>query len=212
MNPFEQSVNAANGSGLSLIGWIVIILSVICILLIIRIIVQDPKKTQQPFGKWLLLMIFFILSPMIYLLNFSVAVEDSKTVEFCNSCHIMHGYVSNVEDPDSEYLASLHYQYRWIAGDQCFTCHSDYGLFGNAKAKMTGIKHVWAYYTGYKTPLKLYDTYNNKICLRCHAPVIAFQETEEHKENATKILSNEMSCLGADCHVRTHPEEAWKEQ
>jgi len=212
MNSFEQMVDAANGSGLSLIGWIVIALSVICILLIIRIIVQDPKKTQRPFGKWLLLMIFFILSPMIYLLNFSVAVEDSKTVEFCNSCHIMHGYVNNLEDPDSEYLASLHYQYRWIAGDQCFTCHSDYGLFGNAKAKMTGIKHVWAYYTGYKTPIELYDAYNNKICLRCHAPVIAFQETEEHEENATKILSNEMSCLGADCHVGTHPEEAWKEQ
>jgi len=212
MNPFEQSVNAANGSGLSLVGWIVLILSFICIFLIIRIIVQDPKKVTKPFGKWLLLLIFFVLSPMIYLLNFTVAVEDSKTVEFCNSCHIMNGYVNDVEDPDSEYLASMHYQYRWIAGDQCFTCHSDYGLFGNAKAKMTGIKHVWAYYTGYKTPIELYDTYNSHICLRCHAPVISFQEIEEHEENASEIISNEMSCLGMDCHIRTHPDEAWREQ
>ena len=77
---------------------------------------------------------------------------------------------------------------------------------------MTGIKHVWAYYIGFETPIKLYDTYNNKICLNCHAPVLAFQETAEHEENASEILSNEMSCLGADCHVGTHPEEAWKEK
>jgi len=212
MNPFEESINAANGGGLSLIGWIVLVLSVLCILLIIRIMVQDPKKTAQPFGKWLLLLIFFILSPMIYLLNFSAAIEDSKTVDFCNSCHVMHGYVNNLEDPDSEYLASEHYQYRWIANDQCFTCHSDYGLFGNAKAKMTGIKHVWAYYTGYETPIKLYDTYNNGICLRCHAPVLGFQETDEHIENASDIMNSKMSCLGIDCHVRTHPDEAWSEE
>ena len=219
MNPFEQSINTIKsnpyslyGADLSLVAWIVLILSLLCIFLIIRILVQDPKKVAQPFGKWLLLIIFFIISPIIYLLNFSEAVEDSKKVEFCNSCHIMNGYVNDVEDPDSEYLASLHYQYRWVAGDQCFTCHSDYGLFGNAKAKMTGIKHVWAYYTGYETPIELYDTYNNGICLRCHSPVISFQETEEHEEYAEDIISNKMSCLGVDCHIRTHPEEAWREQ
>jgi nitrate/TMAO reductase-like tetraheme cytochrome c subunit len=211
MNPFEESVNAV-GNGLPLVGWIVLVLSVICILLIIRIIAQDPKKTTKPFGKWILLLIFFVLSPVIYLLNFSHAVEDSKKVEFCNSCHIMNGYVNDLKDPDSEHLAALHYQYRWIAHDQCFTCHSDYGLFGNAKAKMTGIKHVWAYYiVGYDTPIKLYNKYNNQICLNCHAPVLSFQEIEEHEKNASDILSSEMSCLGADCHVRTHPDEAWRE-
>lgn len=212
MNLFEQSVHSA-GDGLSLVGWIVLLLSLICIFLTIRIIVQDPKKVIRPFGKWILLLIFFVLSPVIYLLNFNIAVEESKTVEFCNSCHIMNGYVNDLKNPDSELLASLHYQYRWIADDQCFSCHSDYGLFGNAKAKMAGIRHVWAYYyAGYDTPIELYGTYNNQICLVCHAPVISFQEIEEHEENAAEIISNEMSCLGADCHVGTHPEEAWREQ
>ena len=212
MNPFEQSINAAHSSGMSLTAWIVLAICVLSITLIIRIIVQDPKKTSRPFGKLLLLVIFFVLSPIAYLLNFSVAVEDSKTVDFCNSCHIMHGYVNDLKDPDSEYLASMHYQYRWIAQDQCFTCHSDYGLFGNAKAKMTGIKHVWAYYTGYETPIELYDTYNNEICLRCHAPVLSFQETDEHIEYASDIMNSKMSCLGLDCHIRTHPDEAWSEE
>ena len=110
MNPFEESINAA-GNGIPLVGWIVLVLSIICIFLIIRILVQDPKRTTRPFGKLILLLIFFVLSPMIYLLNFAVAVEDSKKVEFCNSCHIMHGYVNSTKDPDSEYLSSLHYPY-----------------------------------------------------------------------------------------------------
>jgi len=212
MNPFEESVNSAAGGGLSLVAWVVLAISLLCIVLIVAILRRDKDKLSDPFVKWALLVVFFVLSPIAYLLNFSVAIEDSKKVEFCKSCHVMHGYVNDLEDPESEYLASQHYQYRWIAEDQCFTCHSDYGIFGNMKAKMTGIRHVWAYYTGYETPVELYGTYNNGICLRCHAPVLSFQEEGEHEDNAGDILSNEMSCLGVDCHVRPHPEEAWKGQ
>ncbi len=212
MNPFEQSVEAGGAGGMSFVAWIVLAICVLGIVLIIIVLARDRNKLSEPFGKWVLLIVFFILSPIAYLLNFSVAIEDSKQVAFCNSCHVMHGYVNDLKDPDSEYLASEHYQNRWVSEDQCFTCHSDYGIFGNMKAKMGGIRHVWAYYTGYKTPVKLYGTYNNAICLRCHAPVIAFQEEEEHEKNAADILSSKMSCLGMDCHVRPHPEEAWKEQ
>jgi NapC/NirT cytochrome c family, N-terminal region len=212
MNPFEESVKAASNGGLSLVAWIVIVVSVICIILIITIMRKDPEKVSETFGKRRLLIVFFVLSPIAYLLSFSSAIEDSKTVEFCHSCHVMHGYIKDLKDPDSEYLASEHYQHRWISENQCFTCHSDYGLFGNMKAKMTGIRHVWKYYTGYETPVKLYGTYNNGICLRCHAPVLDFQNEAEHEKHAADILSNKMSCLGMDCHVRPHPEEAWKEK
>ncbi|MEW6143540.1 MAG: NapC/NirT family cytochrome c [Thermodesulfobacteriota bacterium] len=211
MNPFEESVNSAAGGGLSLIAWVVLAISLLCIVLIVSILRRDEDRISDPFVKWALLVVFFVISPIAYLLNFSVAIEDSKKVEFCNSCHIMHGYVMGLKDPDSEDLSSVHYQYRWIADDQCFTCHSDYGLFGNMKAKMTGIRHVWAYYTGYETPVELYGTYDNGICLRCHAPVNSYQEIEEHEENADDILSSKMSCIGVDCHVKPHPEEAWKE-
>lgn len=212
MNPFEESIQTAANGGLSFTAWMVLVISVFCIVLTVALIARHKDKAPDQRGKWLLLIVFAVLSPIAYLLNFSVAIEDSKKVEFCNSCHIMHGYVNDLKDPDSEYLASQHYQYRWIDEDQCFTCHSDYGLFGNMKAKATGIRHVWAYYTGYETPVKLYKTYNNTICLRCHAPTLGFQEEEEHENNAQDILSSKMSCLGVDCHVRTHPEEAWKEE
>lgn len=210
MNPFEASVEAAHSGGLSFMAWMVLAVSVISILLTVVVLVMRRERISAPFGKWWLLLIFFVLSPLAYLLNFSVAIEDSKKVEFCNSCHVMNGYVNDLKDPDSEYLASEHYQSRWINEDQCFTCHSDYGLFGNMKAKISGIRHVWKYYTGYETPVKIYGTYNNGICLRCHAPTPAFQDEEEHEKNAADILSSKMSCLGIDCHVRPHPEEAWK--
>ena len=210
MNPFQASVEAANNGGLSLLAWMVLAVSVICIVLTVVVLVMHRERISAPFGKWWLLIIFFVLSPLAYLLNFSEAIEDSKKVDFCNSCHVMNGYVSDLRDPDSEYLASEHYQSRWINEDQCFTCHSDYGLFGNMKAKVSGIRHVWKYYSGYETPVKIYGTYNNGICLRCHAPTEAFQDEGDHEDNAADILSSKMSCLGMDCHVRPHPEEAWK--
>ena len=68
----------------------------------------------------------------------------------------MHGYVKDLKDPDSENIAAIHYKYRWIADNQCYECHSEYGLFGTAKAKMSRIRHIWSYYVlGYETPIKL---------------------------------------------------------
>ena len=118
--------------------------------------------------------------------------------------------MNDLKDPDSEYLASEHYQNRWVSEDQCFTCHSDYGIFGNMKAKIGGIRHVWAYYTGTRPPSSSTGLITTPYAWRRHAPVIAFQEEEEHEKNAADILSSKMSCLGMDCHVRPHPEEAWK--
>ena len=54
----------------------------------------------------------------------------------------------------------------------CFTCHTDYALFGDYKAKWRGVHHVLVQYLG-KIPkpeeIKLYTAYNNRECLHCHA-------------------------------------------
>lgn len=161
--------------------------------------------------RWFLFMGFVIISPFILLMNYQKGIQESKLNEFCNSCHIMHGYIDDLEDPDSDRLASVHYQYRWISGYQCYTCHSEYGLFCTAKAKLSGIGHIWAqYFVGYDTPLKIRGTYNNNICLHCHGPVLDFQDIEEHEENMDKLEQNLTSCLGADCHVSPHPKNAWE--
>lgn len=164
---------------------------------------------MEPSGRWMLLVGFLILSPLAYVLNLGLAISGAKPVAFCNSCHVMHAYVDDLENPDSEHLASLHYQSRWIAEHQCYTCHSDYGLFGDVEAKLAGLRHVWFnYFAGYELPLKIRGTYDNQRCLFCHGPVKAYQEVPEHEKNAAAIANSGKSCVDGNCHVSPHPKAA----
>lgn len=201
--------------------YLIAILSVITVLLVvystyirnrkIRKLVKDFPIIGDNDSRWLLFMGIVILSPFIFLVSYEKGIQQSKRNNFCHSCHVMHGYINDMEDPDSEHLAAEHYQYRWISDYQCYTCHSEYGLFGTAKAKISGIGHIWAqYFVGYETPLKIKGTYNNNICLHCHGEVLDWQDTKEHEDNLVDIKDNKMSCLGADCHVSPHPKNAWE--
>jgi hypothetical protein len=160
-------------------------------------------------GRWLLMIGFVILSPLAYALNLGLAIGGAKPVAFCDSCHVMNGYVADLKNPESEHLASLHYQFRWIADHQCYTCHSDYGLFGGVEAKLAGLRHVWFYYAGgYEVPLKVRGTYDNQRCLFCHGPVQSYRDIPEHEKNAQAISTSATSCIGGNCHVSPHPESA----
>ena len=56
-------------------------------------------------------------------------------------------------------------------------------MFGGIKAKLGGLKHIYVYYLG--TPpspenIKLYEPYNNRECLHCHAGARSFEEGAVH--------------------------------
>ena len=181
-------------------------LCLIAIALVLWGVGRAGEAQADPHARGILLIAFLILSPLAYVLNFGLAIEGSKPVEFCDSCHVMNPYVADLKNPDSELLAAQHYQFRWIADHQCYTCHSDYGLFGTAGAKLAGMRHFWHYYlAGYEEPIKIRGTYDNQRCLFCHGPVASYREVAEHKEHAEAIASSEKSCIGASCHVAPHP-------
>ena len=74
---------------------------------------------------------------------------------------------------DKSYIPAAHFQNNFVPRDHaCFTCHTDYTMFGDYKAKWRGVHHVWVQYFG-KIPkpedIKLYTPYNNRECLHCHA-------------------------------------------
>jgi cytochrome c nitrite reductase small subunit len=192
-----------------LIKWVGIALCIFTILLLGYTLLSRGKAIiLDVTAHWLLLLIFIVLTPMAYAISFVVGTEGSKTVNFCNSCHVMESRVKDLKDPDSERFSALHYQYRWISDNQCYHCHTDYGLFGGIGAKQAGLRHVWSYYVvGYELPIKIRGTYNNRICLFCHGPVLAYQELEEHVEHLRDLELNKMSCLGSDCHDSPHPKD-----
>lgn len=205
-NGFDEHIN---DPGMDLLLYVTIFLCVLTILFVGYKISIGREHLTKVTTRWILLISFLFISPIVYLSSMGIAIQNSKSVEFCNSCHPMEAYVDALSETDSEHISALHYQYRWIAEHQCYSCHTDYGLFGAAGSKIDGINHFVSYYIiGYDTPIKIRGTYNNERCLFCHAPVESFQDIDEHQENAEEIRSSDMSCFGADCHVSPHPKEA----
>ena len=129
-------------------------------------------------------------------------------------------YVDDMKNKKSETLAALHYNNRYIQENQCYRCHSDYGVWGTVEARGRGLSHLYHWVTNSATArgegqIKLYGTYQNSLCLSCHSGSQKFleaqvEEVKIHKAIAKELLGKDsdtgaptMSCL--ICHSPAHP-------
>ena len=139
----------------------------------------------------------------IFLANYHT-FEGVHEVRGCASCHVMLPMVNDMRDPGSESLAALHYKNKYIPKDQCYQCHSDYGLGGGLEAKMTGFRHLARYTTRtYQEPIKARVKFDNNNCLTCHDGTPKWLAVEAHVESRKDFVANEVPCL--DCHGQAHP-------
>jgi hypothetical protein len=128
-------------------------------------------------------------------------------VDACNRCHVMRPMVNDMMDPQSDTLAARHYKNRWIPKDQCYSCHSDYGLSGDLAAKMEGFRHLARYTTRtYTEPIQYRGAFDNDNCLKCHLDMPKFKAVTSHHTVKELLGKNEMSCL--NCHGLSHPTRA----
>jgi len=133
--------------------------------------------------------------------------EGVKKVQSCTQCHVMRPMATDMQDSQSMTLAARHYRNKWIAKDQCYACHTDYGLAGTLQAKMDGYRHLARYTTNtYTEPIEFRGTYNNQNCLKCHAGTEKFSSVESHATAEARLLDSTMSCL--NCHGQAHPTRA----
>lgn len=171
---------------------------------LIALLVLRPSLTTIRGGRILAFLAFLVLPLVATGMGLSAHMEQSKSTEFCLSCHVMEPYGRSLQVDDSSWLPAQHYQNNRIPRDHaCFTCHTDYTLFGDYKAKLRGLRHVYVNYLGtIPEEIKLYEPYNNRECLHCHAGARAFEESDLHKEIRTDLGSNATSCL--ECHDAVH--------
>jgi nitrate/TMAO reductase-like tetraheme cytochrome c subunit len=131
-------------------------------------------------------------------------VQESSRTRFCLSCHEMQGHGKSLFVDERRALPAVHYQNRLIDRDtSCYACHTDYALFGDFKAKLNGLKHVWVHYLG-KVPEKfaLHQPYTNSNCLHCHDDGRRFIEAPPHQAVLGQLRAGGMSCL--TCHNLGH--------
>ena len=160
---------------------------------------------ESPRRHWTLLFAVALVPGLALALGVGTAVEDMKRPEFCGSCHVMHPFIRDLTNPESTTLAAVHYQNRYILQDQCYTCHTDYGVFGPLRAKLAGVRHLINYETGnYTEPIAIREPYHNANCLHCHGEAKVFRAA--HADMLAPLESGDMSCL--DCHRPAHPEAA----
>jgi len=148
-----------------------------------------------------------LLPVMVAFLSFSHGLEASATVASCGSCHVMTPFVKDLHDVGSDTLAAKHFKNRYIRENQCYTCHSDYGLDGTIKAKIAGLGHVWRYTTGrYTVPIKIAEPYPNVRCLGCHGESQKFLNAAGHpKEEMHNLMDGTVPCIA--CHGPAHSEQ-----
>ena len=141
---------------------------------------------------------------MVAFMTFAHGLESTTTVAACGSCHVMTPFVRDLQDVSSDTLAATHFKNRFIREHQCYTCHSDYGLGGTLKAKLTGLGHVWRYSTGlYEMPIKIAQPYPNSRCLGCHGESQRFLNSATMKPILPELMGGQTSCL--TCHGPAHP-------
>jgi cytochrome c-type protein NapC len=101
-------------------------------------------------------------------------------------------------------LSAVHYQNRLIDRDStCYSCHADYAMFGDVKAKLNGLRHVWVHYFG-RMPgkISLYQPYPAANCLHCHDDARRFVEAPAHQPVLDAVYQGKVSCLS--CHNVAH--------
>ena len=175
-------------------------LLIVCGCLLIYSLLRYRGRIAGPVSLGLLILGIGILPVISVSFGTVLVFERAETVEFCASCHEpMQPYVDDMVNVESESLAAVHYKNRYIPSNQCYDCHTSYGLFGTATAKMKGLVDVYKYYTDtYHVPIEMREPYPNNDCLKCHAESLKWQGQELHMENKEQLFAGDTSCM--ECH------------
>lgn len=158
----------------------------------------------QTIGRLVLLVGLVALPVLLSAGNISYGFHRSSTTAFCLSCHEMRPYGKSLFVDSRQAVAAFHYQNRLVDRETvCFSCHKDYAMFGDVKAKMNGLRHVWAHYiAGVPKKIELYQPYPNSNCLHCHDDMRRFMEAPVHKPVLSALYAGTTSCLS--CHRVAH--------
>lgn len=178
---------------------------------LVAVFVFRPQITATRDGKVTAFLALFVLPLLCMAVGTSSELEHAKSTEFCLSCHIMEPYGKSLLVDDPQHLAAAHFQNHRVPADEaCYTCHTNYAMFGAVKAKLGGLKHIYVYYLG-KPPapenIKLYEPFNNRECLHCHLGARSFEEGAVHTADPDllpAIKANKTSCISSGCHDVVH--------
>jgi len=167
--------------------------------------------TRSREGKMLAFVALFALPVMAAWTGFSEHMDRAESTKFCLSCHVMGDFGKTLYIDDPSFIPAAHFQNNRIPRDHaCYTCHTDYAMFGSVRAKIRGMHHLQVQYFGTvpkPEDIKLYQPFNNRECLHCHLGARTFEQASAHTKTPGQldtIKSNKLSCVSSGCHEFVH--------
>src|SRR5262245_58107704 len=187
---------------------IVIAVILISIALIAYLVIR-PSITATRAGKILAFVALFVFPILAGGMGASEHMQHSTTTGFCLSCHVMEHYGKSLHVDDRSFIPAVHYQNHLVPqNNACYTCHTDYVMFGGLRSKLRGLNHVYVQYIGaVPEHPKLYKPYNNRECLHCHLGARSFEEGATHNQDPKTmelVKANQLGCTSAGCHNSVH--------
>lgn len=176
-------------------------------LLVVLLFVMRPSLALGAFGGGLALIAFAVLPAVATTFGLNAQIEASKSTVFCLSCHVMEPYGESLMLDDVAHVPASHFQNSRVPKDHaCYSCHTTYTLYGDAAAKLKGLRHLYVNYIGtIPARIELYEPFRNRECLHCHDGARTFEENDFHIEYRQELADNETSCL--ECHDLAHEVE-----
>jgi cytochrome c-type protein NapC len=177
---------------------------------LVGVLVFRPGVTTTQTGKTFAFFLLFLLPIICLGMGTSYHIERSKETTFCLSCHEMEPFGKSLLVDEPGHLPAGHFQNHRVPADQaCYTCHTNYAMFGGFRSKMHGLRHVYIHYLRTPPPeaITLYDPYNNRECLHCHLGARSFEEAAVHNADPDLLAAvkfNKVSCVSSGCHDVVH--------
>ena len=174
--------------------------------LLAGLIASRADLTRARGGKILAFIALFLLPALAISAGLSQQMEKSKSTQILRVAgHVMEDYGKSLHVDDKSYIPAAHYQNNRVPRDQvCYTCHSDYTMFGGMTAKLRGLRHVYIQYFG-NIPkpgdIKLYTAFNNRECLHCHAGARSYMETSSHHKTPDMLQLAAENKLSSACRA-----------
>lgn len=173
------------------------------------------KRPQVTRGTKIVLLFGIGVLPLMTAANGNIAgYQAMKTRSFCGSCHVMTPYKDDSENPQSLGLAARHARNEAFGAENCYTCHSDYGMFGTVTTKLAGLRHVYEYTFNFRKlsldealpKIHIVTPFPNATCIRCHSTENpTWNKIGDHASTLVEVRAGVTSCASAGCHGAAHP-------
>ena len=184
----------------------VLIALIVLTIVLAGVFLVRPSITAGVTGKVLAFVGLCVLPALCIGTGMSFHMQRSQQTAYCISCHSMESHGKSLHLEGTQYIPAQHFQNHLVPPDAaCYTCHTDYTMYGPLKDKLKGLRYLYMEYVS--TPPKtihIDGKYSNSQCLHCHQGARNFEEHLNQMPPIRELTTNRISCLSSGCHDMIH--------